>query len=564
MGWRVVVLALVLIAAPARAGWYEARSAHFVIYSDGKPDQLRAFAEELERFDAGMRVLRGVPATTDSPNNRLTVFLVESVATIRKLGGGANVVGFYDGRVGDSVAFVPRRTGSGDAFFGSELVLRHEYAHHFMFRNYPAAYPAWFIEGFAEFSSTARIQPDGAIDFGLPARHRAWEVLEGDNVPVERLLAADRRSQDIASIYGRGWLLTHYLTFAKERRGQLGRYLTAINAGTAPLAAARAAFGDLRQLDRELDRYVRSRTSYYRIPAARLAPGPIEVRALSAGANAIMPIHLRSRRGVGDKAAAALVIEARRAAAPFPDDPFVQTALAEAEIDAGHAEAAEAAAARALAADPQSVRALVFRGRAAVARLVAAGSTDPAAWKAARQWFVTANRIEPTAPAPLLHYATSFDEQQIPRTANAAAALYGAAELAPESGGLRLLVARQRLSDGDVAAARTVLGPVAYDPHGGETARFAAALIAVLDAAVGQAPADWATLDRAARALLSDAPGSAAPAGDPGGGTSGDETRGKAGDETGGKPGGDGTDGQAERSSSPPSRRSSSIFRSRP
>lgn len=502
MRWQAFLLSLFLAAAPAEAGWHEARSAHFIIYSEEKPERLRAFAEELERFDAGMRVLRDLPPTEDSANNRLTVFLVDSVSTIRKLKGSASVVGFYDGRAGDSVAFVPRRTGADSAGFDSDLVLRHEYAHHFMFRNYPAAYPAWFIEGFAEFSSTARIQPDGSVDFGLAARHRAWDVLAGEQIPVELLLASDRRSQNIASIYGRGWLLTHYLTFSKERRGQLGRYLNAINAGTTPLAAAQDAFGDLRKLDRELDRYTRARTSYFRIPGEKLAPGPIEVRALSAGANAILPIHMRSRRGVDEKQAAALVIEARRAAAPYPDDPFVQLALAEAEIDAGNIDAADAAAARVLAADPSSVRALVFRGRAAVARLEAADSADPAAWKAARQWFLTANRLEPGAPAPLVHYALSFDAQRIERSKTGSVALYSAAALAPEDDSIRLVVAKQKLTDGDVTAARAVLGPVAYNPHGGEAARFAGALIAALDAAADTASVGWAALDRAARELL--------------------------------------------------------------
>ena len=44
----------------------------------------------------------------------------------------------------------------------------------------------------------------------------------------------------------RSWLLTHYLAFAPQRQGQLTKYMNGIQAGRAPLAAATAAFGDLK------------------------------------------------------------------------------------------------------------------------------------------------------------------------------------------------------------------------------------------------------------------------------------------------------------------------------
>ena len=35
---------LLLVAVPAQANWQEARTKHFIIYSQQKPDELRTFA----------------------------------------------------------------------------------------------------------------------------------------------------------------------------------------------------------------------------------------------------------------------------------------------------------------------------------------------------------------------------------------------------------------------------------------------------------------------------------------------------------------------------------------
>ena len=45
-------------------------------------------------------------------------------------------------------------------------VLFHEYAHHFMLHHFPAAYPAWYVEGFAEFFSVVAFPQDGSIEYG--------------------------------------------------------------------------------------------------------------------------------------------------------------------------------------------------------------------------------------------------------------------------------------------------------------------------------------------------------------------------------------------------------------
>ena len=59
---KVLALLLLLVPAAAQAEWYEARSSHFIVYSDGSRADAQAFAEKLERFDYVLRTLHRVDA----------------------------------------------------------------------------------------------------------------------------------------------------------------------------------------------------------------------------------------------------------------------------------------------------------------------------------------------------------------------------------------------------------------------------------------------------------------------------------------------------------------------
>jgi predicted Zn-dependent protease len=220
---------------------------------------------------------------------------------------------------------------------------------------------------------------------------------------------------------------------------------------------------------------------YLRVPSTKISIGPIELRDLSPGANAIMPIHMRSRRGVTDEQAKEVVKQARELAAPYPDDPFVQLALAEAEIDAGNLAECDQAVDRVLAADPKSVRAMIFKGRVAMHRLADAKDAKDEDWKAGRRWFVRANHADPDAPEPLIFFYRSFLDEGIAPTPNAVAGLQTASALAPEDEGVRLTLAHQYLVDKKLPEARAALATAAYDPHGGPIADAATRVIAALD-----------------------------------------------------------------------------------
>lgn len=289
------------------------------------------------------------------------------------------------------------------------------------------------------------------------------------------------RGDQTEALYGRGWLLTHYLTFEPKRSKQLLRYLELLDAGRPAGEAATTAFGDLKVLDKELDAYVRRRKlNYLQIPAAALPITPVTLRALRPGEAAFMPLRMRSVRGVDPKTALALVTPARRAAAAHPRDAAVQGWLAEVEFDADNLAQAEAAADRALVADPKDGNALIYKGRIKIAQAVAAKSTDKAVWREARKHFVDASRADTEDAEPKLLYFASFAAEGAPPTRNAIEALVFAQRLVPQDAGLRMQVVRQHLVDGKVEDARRLLGPVAYNPHGGAGRDAAAQIMAKL------------------------------------------------------------------------------------
>jgi len=484
-----LLLGLSLSAGPALAEWREASSKHFLVYSEDGEQSVREFATKLEKFDKAMRLRLGFTDEDLGPGNRVTVYVVDDMGDVQRLARarGSGIAGFYSGRASGSIAVIPRTSGSGGSFdLNPATILLHEYSHHLMLQTVAAAYPAWFREGFAEFYSTARFEKDGRIGFGAAANHRAWGLLGMKPLPIELLFDPTRRkltqSEWEATIYGRGWLLTHYLTFEPKRSGQLTAYLSAINSGKGSLEAARATFGDLKSLSRELDAYLGRRTiPYLPIKAELLTIQPVAMRTLRPGEAAIMDLRIRSKVGVTKDDAGRVARDMRKAAAPSPNDPAVQAALAEAEFDAGNLDAAEAAAARAIAADPKNVDALIYRAMVAFERAKAATAGEDAAWKGVRRLIGQANRADNNHPQPLVLYYQSYQEQGIAPTPLAVQGLLQAFALAPHDLGLRMNAARQLLVDGKAEEARLALAPIAYDPHGGALGQAVATVIAKLD-----------------------------------------------------------------------------------
>lgn len=462
---RRLLLALLLLAlaSPAVAGWNEARTKHFLVYSEQSPAELRAFAERLERFDAAVRTARRMADPPLTDGGKLTIYVLPSVSRVEAL-VARNVAGFYIGRAGGSLAVVslePVTSGRGKV--SPEQIFFHEYTHHLVLGDLKAALPSWMIEGFAEFYSTAQVE-EGGVVFGAPPQEHATVLLRDLGFSARHLLAGRQPEErfDRTSVYAKGWLLTHYLTFEPTRAGQLASYLAAINSGRPAEAAAAEAFGDLGKLDSELDRYAASKSfRAFRVPA----PGRPEVaiRPLTPGEAEMMPVRIRSDRGPLPGRAEELARQARKIAAAHPANASVLGWLAEAEFDARQFGPAVAAADRALALEPGQVQALIYKGRAMMelARAAPAGAD----WTEIRRLFIRANRADTENAEPLWLFYQSFPAARQAPTADAVKGLLYAHALAPQDRGLRFAAVRQLILDGDFKGAERAFGPIVFDPH---------------------------------------------------------------------------------------------------
>ena len=475
------------MTAPVSAAWHKAESDRFVIYADDSPKDIQRFSENLERYHKAMELITNRRVDVPSPSSRVTIFVAGNQRDIRKLSGGKSrsIAGFYIPRASGSTAFVQDiRNKNGYPHFSTTILL-HEYAHHFLISTSRFSMPRWLSEGAAEFFAAASFNKDGGMLIGSPARHRMGELAFADDVTLIELLDHElyekNKGKGYDAFYGRSWQLYHYLYFNNDRKGQLTNYWLGVAAGQSSMEAAKANFGDLEVLQRELKAYGRQRrVSQWNIKPKGLPIGPVQVTKLPVGEAKMMSVRMRSQRGVDKEQAAELVVEAREIAAEFPGDAGVLSALAEAEYDAGNLDAAIAAADQAIAADPSRTNAYVQKGYALFAKAEDA-EDKTAAFKKAMTPFSKLNAIENDHPLPLIYYYRSFAKQGKASPENARHALERAAQLAPFDKSLWMQVALMQLGEGKKELARLSLLPIANDPHGGNVSSAAKKLVAQLD-----------------------------------------------------------------------------------
>ncbi len=498
---RVLAFILFLsfaVAGPARAEWREASSDHFVVVADDSEKDLREFTAELERYHAAMGLVATKLEEQPSPSNRVTIYVVRSDRDVRKLlgEGSDRVAGFYLPRAGGSVAFVPRIENRSGELDESMLILLHEYAHHFLISSSGFPMPLWMSEGAAEFFASAKFDKDGGVSMGRPAEHRAYELFNDGGLKAEAILTATEGAtesdREFGAFYGKSWLLYHYLIFSKERAGQLKTYGSALRSGKGLHEAAVDAFGDLDILEKDMNSYLRQRRmSLFNVSGEALKTGPVAVRTLSQGEADMVPVKIRSKRGVDREQALDLLTDARQIAGRYPKNAAVQSALSEAEYDAGNDAEAIAAADAALAIDPSQANAYVQKGYALFDEAENADDRE-AAYAQAVKPFVALNKIENNHPLPLVYFYRSFLEQGKKPSELAVHGLERAAELAPFDLNLRFMLAMQNIRDDEKDLARSNLVPIAYNPHGGEFAEMARTMLDKLDS--GDNIPDEATL----------------------------------------------------------------------
>jgi tetratricopeptide (TPR) repeat protein len=486
-------VSILFLATPAHAEWWEARTQHFVIYSQDDESDTKNFATQLERYDNALRSLQSTkfePITADW--QRVTIFRSGDIDDIGRLAHSEGVAGFYKPELAP-VEFTPVRESKN---LGSirhrdsrtdldpRSVLFHEYAHHFMFQYFPAGYPSWYIEAFAETLATIDLKPDGSFHLGNPPQYRTDALFHSMMTVTPKSLLASTSKPDFEDFYGYysvGWLMNHYLTFEPTRKGQLQTYLKLVDEGVPSPDAARKAFGDLDKLNDEIIRYKNKGRLYgVDVRPANSAPPQVAMRKLSDDEEAVIGLAMRTKAGVTHAEAGGVAGDARDAARRYPNSYPAQIELAEAEFDAEHFDAAEAAADRAIQLRPDGIEGLIWKGHVLVER--GKREKNKQDLEQARIWLAKAHDEDTKHPAPLLYNYLSYyySGEKIPESA--LVGLEQAYLAAPHFADLRLILSRQLLSERKGDLARDILLPIALDPHVSKTRSNLHEVIDLIDA----------------------------------------------------------------------------------
>ncbi len=479
-GMRRVVALVAAVAAvwafaatAAEARWLKAESARFIVYSDGDEKTLRGYVQKLETFDTLLRLLHGLPPD-EAPPRKLPIYLVRSVSQLQFVQPalGDSTAGVYMASSEDIFALAIRSRSEDDA-------LMHEYVHHFMLQNFPYAYPAWLVEGYAEFYMTMDANAEH-VTWGEFNENRGHWLMSGRWIPLRELLVKTggdmKRDTAVAMYYAQSWLVTHYFLSDDERRKQLDAYLREVGAGADSITAMETATGQkIDALDKTLKAYMNGKLGYKRVSASRFPTAAVTVTQLPASAVDLLLLNQRLKVAGTDREKTLKL--ARQAAAKHPGDPTARLMLGHGELHFGDRAAGVAALRDLLADHSDHVEAMQFLA-GELLRDLGEGKGDEKALRAeANALLVRAYKLDPDDFRTLELAARLREGQPGYPNDNDMQLWLSAYNLAPQLGTTRMGTARAMMHRGEFKEAILLLGPMANSPHGGAWADHARTLI---------------------------------------------------------------------------------------
>jgi len=485
----LVALLLSLPATGARAGeWVRAESERFIVYSDVSAQATERFTRRLETYDRVLRLAMGLPPEV-APLRKLPIYLTQKPngLDLVRPGISRDVAGFYMATTEDVFAVAE--------YGASDHVLFHEYAHHFMYQNFDASFPGWFVEGFAEYYMTADIRRDG-VDVGkfnedrvLWLNHAPWMSL--DDLLAQRPRVGARQHD---TYYPLAWLVTHWFMNEPSRRPMLVAYLNGLGRGADGAAAMEQAVGmPLPEFKKTLETYLHARWPFRRVtydfPEAAVAITP-----LPAAADDLILLGQRLKIGVRESQIEQTMADVRAAAALHPGDPMAQLIQGHMEIERGDKALGKTLLLQVLEAQPNNVEALHYL---AVASMTAADEDPDNAStliREARGYLTRAYQIDDANYLTFMLLAQSRDASPGYPNDNDMTTWRLAFNLARQLPSIRLGYASALTLRDRGPEAIVVLRPLANAPHGGGEADAAQAMIDHIQSEGGPVRIDVETL----------------------------------------------------------------------
>lgn len=483
------------LSGSAQAGWLRAESPNFIVYGELPEAELRERTVRLENFDQALRFLSGNKDPRTGRKAEVFLVLTSQINDVMRRDAG-EILGFYKATA-DATAFIASTEDVAVArattntrmqvkrvYLSSDSVLQHEYAHHFMFQHFNAAYPAWYREGFAEYVSTVEISPSGLL-LGKASYGRALGLSNWISARRFMQVTPESDPEDLYSSYVQGWITTHYFYSSVELNRSLGAFLAATTQGEPVEAALTKSIGvGFDDLDRAVRAYV-DNVKLRQFPGWKPVQVDVRIAPVSDAHGAVLLDDVGIRLQLG--AVEARIKALREARAKFPQDPDVALALARALLAGGLADEVESLVSGAA----ETADVLTLR---ADALLLQAGKSEDASVKdakrlQARRLYARANKLDPESIASLIGYVETLPAaEQI--SENALNVRMLAHALAPQVSELTIGAAYYLMKAERYEDAADLLPPVAFNAHGGESARYAGALLKAAKA--GQPPIAWA------------------------------------------------------------------------
>lgn len=490
--FMAVFIALTFGAAPAKADWLRAESERFIIYSDGDERTLRQYVQKLETFDRVLRLFMGL-SMDEAPPRKLPIYLIGHQRELTRVLPQAveNQWGVYVPAEQDIFA-VARRSR------GDDSTLLHEYAHHFMFQNFNFPYPAWFVEGFAEYYAATNIT-SGRVEVGLYNENRVSWLQHGDWLRMEDLLAGRalnaRGDRFNETYYPLAWLLTHWFMGDTQRRETLHRYMLDVGSGGDPVESLEPHTGlTPTGLRDALRAYMRGRIPYSRV-SHPFPEVPIRVERLPRSANDLLLINQRLKIASGRENPDALVEVVRGLAARHPGDPFARLVLGRAEMLLGDSATGEMELRALLRERPDHVEALQLLALSRMNNAADHPQGPDVAMREMRGFLQRAYDADDANYYTFLLIAQSRIGERGYPDENDLAAWELAYIIAPQLGQSRFGLAQALMAHDRNDEAIALLQPLANDPHNPQNASVVRRLIERAEAGLNEADDDEAAWD---------------------------------------------------------------------
>ncbi|MBW8901901.1 MAG: hypothetical protein JF619_28185 [Massilia sp.] len=433
----VCVLACVATSTDSWAeDWIRAESDHFLIFSSVSEKKTVTYVKKLEAFRTLTNMLLG--ASENAAREKFKIYLLsdpDAMHTVRPE-FSKNVRGAYF-HCGEGSSAYSTAPGYSDQELNL-TVLFHEYSHYVMFQHARSYYPAWFVEGFAEYLGTADPEQN-QISVGGFSTIRGY-ALSGDRwMGFERLLDPTFRSVgpkkndawDVERFYAQSWLLAHYMLSDPARSKALYAYFSAIGSGADPIASWETITGiKVNTMQRVLTRYA-DNMYFMKVPVPDYAESAIRITRLAEGTDRFIlkGSLLTTCPGValGKEVLSYLVAQKSEIG-----NSAYRLDLARAQLLFGDPADAEPALSQMLADDPHDFQENYLLGRI---RMVQAdhhtGAEKSDLIDKARAFFLTAYRANRLDAPNLFYLAKSFSNKPNFPDANVLNAADGAHHLAP-------------------------------------------------------------------------------------------------------------------------------------